>query len=118
MEYSRALKSSVRVELTMHKQTQHVVFDDFLYVNLMNGAAAGDDFSVDSFFDFSNGQLEEEEEKDSVSISSQERVAVDDRNSNSSCFSFGSVLLNELSVGDYFHFLNKLFLKANLLLLF
>ncbi|XWS67838.1 hypothetical protein CRYUN_Cryun04dG0039100 [Craigia yunnanensis] len=103
MEYSRALKSSVREELTMQK-TQHVVFDDFFYMNIMNAAVSGDDFSVDGFFDFNNGEFEEEEEEEevkvSVSISSQERVANDDSNSNSSSFSFDSVHTNELSVPD------------------
>ena len=97
MEYSRALKSSVREELTMQK-TQHVAFDDFFYMNVMNAAVSSDDFSVDGFFDFNNGEFEEEEVKDSVSISSQERVADDDSNSNSSSFSFYSVHTNELSV--------------------
>ena len=98
MEYSRALKSSVREELSMQK-TQHVAFDDFFYMNVMNAAVSSDDFSVDGFFDFNNGEFEEEEEvKDSVSISSQERVADDDSNSNSSSFSFYSVHTNELSV--------------------
>ncbi|OMO75524.1 Zinc finger, GATA-type [Corchorus olitorius] len=64
MEYcmeARALKSSVRGEVTMQK-TQHVVYDDF--------------------------------------FSSQERVADDDSNSNSSGLSHDSVLANELSVPD------------------
>ncbi|XP_022763189.1 GATA transcription factor 5-like [Durio zibethinus] len=99
MEYcmeDRALKSSVRGELTMQK-TQHVVFDDCFVMNVVNGAVGCEDFSVDCFFDFTNGEfeegyLEEEEEKDSVSISSQERVADDDSNSNSSSFSFDSLL--------------------------
>ena len=95
---ARALKSSVRGELTMQK-TQHVVFDDFLYIN---GAVQTEDFSVDCFLDFTNGEFEEgsveEEEKDSVSISSQERVTDEDNNSNSSSFSIDSVLTNGLSV--------------------
>ncbi|XVF01016.1 hypothetical protein REPUB_Repub04eG0051500 [Reevesia pubescens] len=102
MEYcmeARALKSSVRGELAMQK-TQHG-FDDFLIMNVVNGAV-NEDFSVDCFLDFNNGEfVEEEEEKDSVSISSQERVPDDDSNSNSSSsFSFDSFLTNELSVPD------------------
>lgn len=102
---AKALKSSVRGELTMQKtQQHHVVFDDFLYMNVINGAVQTEDFSVDCFLDFSNGEFEdggsvaEEEEKDFVSVSSQERVADDDNNSNSSSFSFDSLLTNELAV--------------------
>ncbi|XVE93720.1 hypothetical protein REPUB_Repub01dG0218600 [Reevesia pubescens] len=108
MEYcmeAKALKSSVRGELAM-QNTQHVVFDDFLYMNVMNGDVAGEEFSVDCFFDYTHGEfeegfIEEEEEKlDSVSISFQERVADDDSNLNSNSFYFDSVLTNELSVPD------------------
>ncbi|XP_022747637.1 GATA transcription factor 5-like [Durio zibethinus] len=109
MEYcmeARALKSSVRGELTMQK-TQQVVLDDFLYMNVVNAAGQTEDFSVDCFFDFTNGEFEEgsieeeeEEEKDSVSVSSRERVADDDMNSNSSSFSIDSILTKELSVPD------------------
>ncbi|XVF67800.1 hypothetical protein PTKIN_Ptkin10aG0151000 [Pterospermum kingtungense] len=108
MEYcmeAKALKSSVRGELTMQKAQHHVVFDDFVYMNFINGAVQAEDFSVDCFLDFSNGEfedgsVEEEEEKDFGSVSSQERVADDDSNSNSSSFSFDSVLTNELAVPD------------------
>lgn len=83
----RALKSRVR-ELTM--QNTHHVFDDFLVMNVMNGAVASEDFSVDCFLDFNNGEFEEgsvkEEEKNSVSTSYQQRAADDDRNSNSTSF--------------------------------
>ncbi|KAB1993474.1 hypothetical protein ES319_D13G033100v1 [Gossypium barbadense] len=83
----RALKSSVR-ELTM--QNTHHVFDDSLVMNVMNGAVAGEDFSIDCFLDFNNGEFEEgsveEEEKNSVSTSYQQRVADDDSNSNSTSF--------------------------------
>ncbi|KAK6253740.1 hypothetical protein QUC31_015460 [Theobroma cacao] len=99
MEYcmeARALKSSVRGELAMQR-TQHAALDDILY---MNGAAPGEDFSVDCFLNFNNGEFEEEEQKDSFSVSSEERVADDDSNSNSSSFSFDSLLTNELSVPD------------------
>ncbi|XWS54982.1 hypothetical protein CRYUN_Cryun10bG0136100 [Craigia yunnanensis] len=101
MEYcmeARALKSSVRGELTMQK-TQHVVLDDFLYIN---GAVQAEDFSVDCFLDFTNGEFEEGsiEEKGSVSISSQERVADDDSNSNSSSYPLDYVLTNGLCVPD------------------
>ncbi|XP_039006384.1 GATA transcription factor 5-like isoform X2 [Hibiscus syriacus] len=105
MEYCmelRALKSSVRGELTLQKTQQHV-FDDFLVMNVMNGAAVpNEDFSVDCFLDFNNGEFEEDsvEEKESVSVSYQERVADDDSNSNSSSFSLDSVFTSELSVPD------------------
>ncbi|GMJ12733.1 GATA transcription factor 5 [Hibiscus trionum] len=95
----RALKSSVRGELTMQKNNQCVVFDDLL---CLNGAVAGEDFSVDCFFDFTNGEFENEEENSASIFSQEQRVAVadDDSNSNSSSFSFDSVLTNELSVPD------------------
>ncbi|KAE8690645.1 squalene synthase family protein [Hibiscus syriacus] len=98
----RALKSSVRGELTMQK-TQHVVFDDFLVMNVINGGAVpNEDFSVDCFLDFNNGEFEEDsvEQKDSVPGSYQERVADDDSNSNSSSFTLDSVFTSELSVPD------------------
>ncbi|KAH1114051.1 hypothetical protein J1N35_007429 [Gossypium stocksii] len=83
----RALKSSVR-EMTM--QNTHHVFDDFLVMNVMNGAVAGEDFSIDCFLDFNNEEFEEgsveEEEKNSISTSYQQRVADDDSNSNSTSF--------------------------------
>ncbi|KAK8626778.1 hypothetical protein V6N13_134410 [Hibiscus sabdariffa] len=95
----RALKSSVRGELTMQKSNQCVVFDDLL---CQNGAVAGEDFSVDCFFDFTNGEFENEEENSAFIFSKEQSVAVadDDSNSNSSSFSFDSVLTNELSVPD------------------
>ncbi|KAK8699027.1 hypothetical protein V6N13_115124 [Hibiscus sabdariffa] len=98
----RALKSSVRGEITVQKTQQHVVFDDFLVMNVMNGAVPNEDFSVDCFLDFNNGEFEEGsgEGKDSVSVSYQERVADDDSNSNSSSFSLDSVFTSELSVPD------------------
>ncbi|KDP41722.1 hypothetical protein JCGZ_26740 [Jatropha curcas] len=101
MEYcmvARALKPSLRRELAS-KSTQQAFFEDFLCSNSNNGVVSCEDFSVDCFFDFSNGEfkdsyiqeLEEEEEgdeeeKDFVSVSSQERVD-DDNNSNFSNFS-------------------------------
>ncbi|KAE8672856.1 squalene synthase family protein [Hibiscus syriacus] len=94
----RALKSSARGELTMQKDNQHAVFDDLLCLN------GGEDFSVDCFFDFTNGEFENEEEEENEENSgfflSQERVADDDSNSNSSSLSFDSVITNELSVPD------------------
>ncbi|KAE8705878.1 RNA-binding protein 8A [Hibiscus syriacus] len=72
-------------------------------MNVINGGAIPDeDFSIDCFFDFNNGEFEEDsvKEKDSVSVSYQERVADDDSNSNSSSFSLGSVFTSELSVPD------------------
>ncbi|KAK8568065.1 hypothetical protein V6N13_106007 [Hibiscus sabdariffa] len=105
MEYcmeQRALKSSVRGEIAVQKTQQHGVFDELLVMNVMNGAVPSEDFSVDCFLDFNNGELEEGsgEEKDSVSVSYQERVADDDSNSNSSSFSLDSVFTSELSVPD------------------
>lgn len=94
----RALKSSVKGELDM---AQHAGFDDFLYMNVINGAGQTEDFSVDCFLDLTNGEFEEgsveEEEEEKYSISSRERVADDDINSNSSRFSF---LTNEFPVPD------------------
>ncbi|GMI83573.1 GATA transcription factor 5 [Hibiscus trionum] len=97
----RALKSSVRGELTMQK-TQQIALDDFLAMNVMNGAVPNEDFSVDCFLDFNNGELEEGsvEEKDSVSVLYQQRVADDDSNSNYSSFSLHSVFNSELPVPD------------------
>lgn len=97
---AKALKSSVRGEFTRnsHNQNQHVVFDDFFS---LNGVVSSEEFSVDCYFDFTNGEFEEEEneEKNSALIFSQEeRVTDDDSNSNSSSFSFDSGLTNELSV--------------------
>ncbi|TYH85531.1 hypothetical protein ES332_D02G273600v1 [Gossypium tomentosum] len=98
---AKALKSSVRGEFTKnsHNQNQHVAFDDFFS---SNGGVSSEEFSVDCFFDFTNGEFEEEnEEKNSALIFSQEeRVTDDDSNSNSSSFSFDSGLTNELSVPD------------------
>ncbi|KAE8716873.1 squalene synthase family protein [Hibiscus syriacus] len=92
----RALKSSVRGELTMQKNNQHAVFDDLL---CLNGAVPGEDFSVDCFFDFTNGEFDNEENSGFI-LSQEQRLADDDSNSNSSSFSFDSVLTNELSVPD------------------
>ncbi|KAK8625053.1 hypothetical protein V6N13_089933 [Hibiscus sabdariffa] len=71
-------------------------------MNAMNGAVPNEDFSVDCFLDFNNGELEEGsvEEKNSVSVSYQERVADDDSNSNYSGFSLDSVFTSELAVPD------------------
>ncbi|KAF2301931.1 hypothetical protein GH714_030512 [Hevea brasiliensis] len=111
MEYcmaARALKSSLRSELAS-KYTQQTLFEDILFSNANNGVVSCEDFSVDGFFDFSNGECyiqeqnlleveeeeDEEEEKDSLSVSSQDRV--DDDNTNSSTFS-DSLLTSEFSV--------------------
>uniref|UniRef100_A0A5B6Z8E8 GATA transcription factor n=1 Tax=Davidia involucrata TaxID=16924 RepID=A0A5B6Z8E8_DAVIN len=91
------------------KSTQQVFFDDLWCVNAIDGVSC-DDFSVDVFLDFSDkdfndGSLLEiesgkEEEKDSLSISSQDLV--DNDNSNSSTFSgnvhSGSPPAGELAV--------------------
>ncbi|KAF2322827.1 hypothetical protein GH714_031148 [Hevea brasiliensis] len=102
---ARALKSSLRRELAS-KSTQQAFFEDFLCSNANNGVVSCEDFSVDCFFDFSNGECyiqeqnmlevveEEEVEKDSLSVSSQHRVD-DDNNSNSSTVS-DSLLTSEL----------------------
>ncbi|XP_050234842.1 GATA transcription factor 5-like [Mercurialis annua] len=124
MEYctvARALKSSLRRELpataaSMMKSnfTQQSLFDDIMFNNSSN--AAVEDFSVDCFFDFSNGgefkehiheqeeqehmiedeDDEEEEEKDSDSGSSQDHDH--DNNSNNSCNFDDSFLSGELAV--------------------
>ncbi|KAF5745419.1 GATA transcription factor 5-like [Tripterygium wilfordii] len=96
MEYcveSRALKSSLQREILAMKSTtttQQAFLEDFVFLN----TNIGDDFSVDCFLDFSNGELkensfgdeEDEEEKERLSVSSQERMD-DDNNSNSSTLS-------------------------------
>ncbi|XP_039066635.1 GATA transcription factor 5-like [Hibiscus syriacus] len=99
----RALKSSVRGELTMQKKKnqQHIVFDDFLVMNAINdGAVPNEDFFVDCSLDFNNGEFEEDsvEQKDYAPGSYQERVADDDSNSNSSSFTLDSIFTSELSV--------------------
>ena len=105
MEYcieARALKSSVRSELAV-KSNQQALFDELLCVN----GVTCDDFSVDVFLDFSNeeltdnfGEEDSEEEKDSLSTISQDRV--EDDNSNSTTFSCagdsGSISAGELAV--------------------
>ena len=99
MEYcieARALKSSVRSELAV-KSNQQALFDEFLCVN----GVTCDDFSVDVFLDLSNEELTDnfvvEEEKDSLSTTSQARV--EDDNSNSTTFS-GAVDSGSISAGE------------------
>ncbi|XP_057494891.1 GATA transcription factor 5-like [Actinidia eriantha] len=104
MEYcieARALKSSVLSELAV-KSNQQALFDELLCVNGINGVTC-DDFSVDVFLDLSNEELTDnlvEEEKDSLSTTSQARV--EDDNSNSTTFSgagdSGSISAGELAV--------------------
>ncbi|XP_065866891.1 GATA transcription factor 5-like [Euphorbia lathyris] len=119
MELATALKSSLIREYlppAAFKSTQQSLFDDLLSHNSNNIGVGTDDFSVDCFFDFSNGEFkdgnnnafgdkdriileeedEEEEEKDSLSVSSQDRVD-DDNHSNFSTFS-DSFLASELAV--------------------
>ncbi|PSS21698.1 GATA transcription factor [Actinidia chinensis var. chinensis] len=106
MEYgieARALKSSVLSELAVISN-QQALFDEFRCVN----GVTCDDFSVDVFLDFSNEELtdnfgeedSEEEEKDSLSTISQDRV--EDDSSNSTTFSgtgdSGSISAGELAV--------------------
>ncbi|GFY94447.1 GATA transcription factor 7 [Actinidia rufa] len=108
MEYgieARALKSSVLSQLAVISN-QQALFDEFLCVN----GVTCDDFSVDVFLDFSNEELtdnfseedSEEEEKDSLSTISQDRV--EDDNSNSTTFSgtgdSGSISAGELAVAE------------------
>ncbi|XP_031271677.1 GATA transcription factor 5-like [Pistacia vera] len=95
MGFERALKSSLRRELSMKSTHVHhqqvVLFDDL-------GCVSCDDFSVDDLLDFSNGEFQEfEDVKDSLSVDSPDRVD-DDNNSNSSIFSSSdqSLLTNEL----------------------
>ncbi|KAL9391396.1 hypothetical protein Peur_015316 [Populus x canadensis] len=97
---TRALKSSLRNELAT-KSTQQAISEDFFAFNTSAVVSSDQDFSVDCFLDFSNGEFkdgyaQEEEEKDSLSVSSQDRVD-DDFNSNSSSFS-DSFLSSELAV--------------------
>uniref|UniRef100_A0A6N2MDW4 GATA transcription factor n=1 Tax=Salix viminalis TaxID=40686 RepID=A0A6N2MDW4_SALVM len=97
----KALKSSVLRELAT-KSTQQAFFEDFPALNTPAVVSSDQDFSVDCFLDFSNGEFkdgyaqeeEEEEEKDSLSVSSQDPVN-DDINSSSFSDSF---LTSELAV--------------------
>ncbi|XP_044507824.1 GATA transcription factor 5-like [Mangifera indica] len=95
MGFERALKSSLRRELSLkstHLHHQQVVFFDNL------GCVSCDDFSVDDLLDFSNEEFQEfENEKDTLSVDSQDRVD-DDNNSNSSFVSSSdqSLLTDEL----------------------
>ncbi|KAJ6739150.1 GATA TRANSCRIPTION FACTOR [Salix koriyanagi] len=74
----KALKSSLLRELAT-KSTQQTFFEDFPALNTPAVVSSDQDFSVDCFLDFSNGEFkdgyaqeEEEEEKDSLSVSSQD----------------------------------------------
>ena len=95
----KALKSSLLRELAT-KSTQQAFFEDFPALNTPAVVSSDQDFSIDCFLDFSNGEFkdgyaqEEEEEKDSLSVSSQDRVNDD---INSSSFS-NSFLTSELAV--------------------
>ncbi|KAJ7967254.1 GATA transcription factor [Quillaja saponaria] len=106
---ARALKSSLHRELAIMKSTQQVFYEDFFCLNANNGVS-NEDFSVDDLLDFSNGEFQHgsvavedgyEEEKNSVSESSQDRVE-DDSNSNSTTFSGSgdseSIFASELAV--------------------
>lgn len=97
----RALKSSLLRELDTKTTSEQAFCEDFLALNTPGVVPCDQDFSVDCFLDFSNGEFkdgyaQEEEEKDSLSVSSQDRVD-DDFNSNSSSFS-DSFLSSELAV--------------------
>ncbi|KAG6761587.1 hypothetical protein POTOM_034815 [Populus tomentosa] len=98
----RALKSSLLRELDTKTTSEQAFCEDFLALNTPGVVPCDQDFSVDCFLDFSNGEFkdgfeqEQEEEKDSISVSSQDRVG-DDFNSNSSSFS-DSFLASELAV--------------------
>ncbi|GLT30646.1 hypothetical protein SLA2020_054370 [Shorea laevis] len=92
---ARALKSKELRELGM-KSNQQAFLDNFWCFNAASGVPT-DDFSVDRFLDFSAGEFDdggsaEEEEKDYLSVSSQ------DNNSNSASYSFNYLLPHELSV--------------------
>ncbi|KAJ6766010.1 GATA TRANSCRIPTION FACTOR [Salix purpurea] len=96
----KALKSSLLRELAT-KSTQQAFFEDFPALNTPAVVSSDQDFSVDCFLDFSNGEFkdgyaqeEEEEEKDSLSVSSQDPVN-DDINYSSISDSF---LASELAV--------------------
>ncbi|KAG5247830.1 GATA transcription factor [Salix suchowensis] len=96
----KALKSSLLRELAT-KSTQQTFFEDFPALNTPAVVSSDQDFSVDCFLDFSNGEFkdgyaqeEEEEEKDSLSVSSQDPVN-DDINSSSFSDSF---ITSELAV--------------------
>lgn len=85
---ARALKPSLRRELSCLKSTQQVFFDDISCVS-------NEDFSVDDLLDFSNGDFEDGSVDDKDSFSSRDPVD-DDNNSNSGSFSSEqSLLTNE-----------------------
>lgn len=98
---AKALKSSFLSDIGV-KSTQQGYVDDVWCVTGLNNVPC-DDFSVDDLLDFSDKDFKdspfnEDEEKDSLSISS----SLHHRNSNSSSFSetddFGLLLAGELTV--------------------
>lgn len=103
---ARALKSSFLSETAM-KSTQQVFFDDWWCVSGINNVNC-DDFSVDDLLDFSDKDFkesfleesEEDEEKDSLSVSSQDRGVDDDNNSSNSITSQGSGVFGSLPAGE------------------
>ncbi|CAK9142076.1 unnamed protein product [Ilex paraguariensis] len=102
MEYcyeARALKSSFVPEIAM-KSTQQVFIEDLWCVTGINNVSC-DDFSVDDLLDFSDKDFKDGSvgEKDSLSVSSQDRVHEEDT-SNSTTFS-GTGEFGSLTAGDF-----------------
>ncbi|XP_054776730.1 GATA transcription factor 5-like [Prosopis cineraria] len=103
---ANALKSSLHRELTCLKSTQQAFGEEIWCFNSNNGVA-GEDFSVDDLFDFSQNEFqpeyeEDDEEKDSLSCSSSHDRSEEDTNSNSSSLAGDSdfIFSNELAVPD------------------
>ncbi|RDY14734.1 GATA transcription factor 7 [Mucuna pruriens] len=97
---AKALKTSLRREFIV----QQTSWEENLCLN-PNTVAGGEDFSVDDLFDFSDGSLhyeqqEYDEEKETLSVSSQsqDRGGEDDSNSNSTGGSYDSLFTAELAV--------------------
>lgn len=92
---AKAFKSSLHRELAFLKSTQQGGYGEEIWCLNSNNGVAGEDFSVDDLFDFSQGEFqheygvevveeEEDEEKDSLSGSSSQDRSEEDTNSNSS----------------------------------
>ncbi|KAI9123408.1 hypothetical protein K1719_004708 [Acacia pycnantha] len=103
---ANALKSSLHRELAGLKSTQQAFGEEIRCFNSNNGVA-GEDFSVDDLFDFSQSEFqpeyeEDDEEKDSLSGSYSHDRSEEDTNSNSSSGlgDSGFVFSNELAVPD------------------
>ncbi|KAG5064987.1 hypothetical protein GYH30_008556 [Glycine max] len=94
---AKALKPSLRREFIV----QQMLCEDIFSLNA-NTVAAGEDFSVDDLFDFSNGSLHNEQQQEydegKQSLSASEDRGEDDCNSNSTGVSYDSLFSTELAV--------------------